>query len=369
MLHVQRTRHFSCVRTSHAVFAPHCCGKGARGGRRSPPVSAVRSNRAVLDALAANTSFVAALNANLPGIDAALTTPRRVPAHLVACLDRRAPHCRHARPAVTPATPSDAHRLVAPHAGRSSRYGHRHFNSSYAGIGHRHRVAAIAGVLDALPDYAVTLTATSSFPILPRRRVRQLRRGGLSTGRRHVYLEQPLAREALAAPARCELPLIDESDDTYASWPAARACGYTGVSARVARGLYESIVNAMRCAQWNAARACRLLLSGERRRRQGWRYSGDLALAAALGIPSSTQCHHYVDSGFTGQIAPSERDALSPLRLFYERDGNVSVTTSCALSLRSLTGAGFAAAVPDFAQLASTRPCSYILCRGQEHRM
>ena len=64
--------------------------------------------------------------------------------------------------------------------------------------------------------------------------------------------------------ARSNPLLIDESDATLDAFPAARALGYSGVSSKTCKGLYKSIINAARCAAWNAdAASPRFFLSAE----------------------------------------------------------------------------------------------------------
>ena len=54
---------------------------------------------------------------------------------------------------------------------------------------------------------------------------------------------------------RATMPLIiDESDATLDAFPRARALGYAGVSSKSCKGFYKSLLNAARCARWNAAR-------------------------------------------------------------------------------------------------------------------
>ena len=46
--------------------------------------------------------------------------------------------------------------------------------------------------------------------------------------------------------------IIDEADDSYDAFPAARALGYRGISSKSCKGIYKSIVNATRAAKWSA---------------------------------------------------------------------------------------------------------------------
>ena len=70
-------------------------------------------------------------------------------------------------------------------------------------------------------------------------------------------LEQPLPRErALESDvglAGGPPLLIDESDDDLGVFPAARARGYLGVSAKSCKGLYKALVNQARCRVWSAS--------------------------------------------------------------------------------------------------------------------
>src|SRR5665213_2591278 len=62
-----------------------------------------------------------------------------------------------------------------------------------------------------------------------------------------LYIEQPMPRDItrqspLGALARRDF-IIDEADDSYDAFPAARALGYRGISSKSCKGLYKSIVN------------------------------------------------------------------------------------------------------------------------------
>jgi hypothetical protein len=354
---------------------------GARWG--CPPLAAsfggALVDRAVLDALcvATGTSFAAALNANLPGIDASLAPdlagfafdaylrylqmPESIAArHTVGLLDPLTA-------AEVPLAPSD----TLPHtlAEVVARYGHRHFKLKLAGHPDADiaRLTAIARVLDPLPELFVTLDGNEQFAgasavvefIAKLRGTPALRRLAAAT----LYLEQPLPRDAALAgpaPGAETMPLlIDETDGTFDAWPAARACGYTGVSSKSCKGLYKSLINAMRCAQWNAAEAkSRYFMSAEDLTTQaGLALQQDLALAGILGMRHvERNGHHYVD-GFAGQGAPAAEQAAFAAAhpdLYDVCGDNVRVAIRDGrLSLRSLGATGFAtAARPDFAGLA-----------------
>jgi hypothetical protein len=353
---------------------------GARCG--SPPLAAsfggALADRAVLDALcvATGTSFATALNANLPGLDASLAPDLAGFAFETFLRELRLPEsiaARHTVGLVDPLTAEEATSAPSdtlPHtlADVVARYGHRHFKLKLAGNPDADiaRLAAVARVLDPLPALFVTLDGNEQFAqasdvvefLAKFRGTPALRRLAAAT----LYLEQPLPRDATLAgpaPGTETMPLlIDESDGTYGAWPAARACGYTGVSSKSCKGLYKSLINAMRCAQWNAMEATpRYFMSAEDLTTQaGLALQQDLALAGLLGMRHvERNGHHYVD-GFAGQSAPAaERAAFAAAHPdLYETCGdNVRVAIRDGrLSLRSLGAAGFATgARPDFGGL------------------
>ena len=72
-----------------------------------------------------------------------------------------------------------------------------------------------------------------------------------------LYIEQPMPRETtrqspLGAIGKCDF-IIDEADDSYDAFPAARALGYRGISSKSCKGIYKSVVNATRAAKWSGA--------------------------------------------------------------------------------------------------------------------
>ncbi len=162
------------------------------------------------------------------------------------------------------------------------------------------RLTEIAAVLDALPDYAVTLDGNEQFPdaaavaalldaIDAEPRLRRLRAAT-------AYLEQPIARaEALAAPLgalAARIPvIIDESDGADDAWPRAQALGYAGVSAKSCKGLYRALLNGARVARDGG------FISAEDLTTQpGLAIQQDLALAAFIGCAHAERNgHHFVD--------------------------------------------------------------------------
>ena len=230
------------------------------------------------------------------------------------------------------------------------------------------RLADIAAVLDHLADYAVTLDGNEQFRDADTVRAftevlcKDARTARLA--RAVLYLEQPLSRErSLDTDMRGVAPamplLIDESDATYAAFPAARGRGYTGVSSKSCKGIYKSFVNAMRCAQWNAEHGAPVyFVSGEDLTTQaGIAVQQDTALAALLGITHvERNGHHYVN-GFGGQGAPvAEQENFRSAHpdLYEGAPGAVRLRLSGGgLPLASLDAPGFASgAMPDFAAMS-----------------
>ena len=76
--------------------------------------------------------------------------------------------------------------------------------------------------------------------------------------------------------------IIDESDATLDAFPRARALGYAGVSSKNCKGVYKSLLNAARCARWNAAQdGSNAFMTGEDLTAQpGLALQQDLAVAA-----------------------------------------------------------------------------------------
>ena len=356
---------------------------GARQGRTALATSfgGALVDRAVMDALcrAMDTSFAVALATNLSGIDAELTPDLAAFAiddFLRALVMPDTIAVRHTVGMLDPLTCADpaqtSDQLPVALDAVIARYGHRHFKLKLGGdLGADiARLRAIALVLDNLPDYVVTLDGNEQFADAGQvaefasqlLREPGLRRLAAAT----VYFEQPLPRDvALRTPAPTVhgIPLlVDESDEDYGAWPAARLHGYSGVSSKSCKGLYKSVINAMRCAQWNRDIGyTRYFLSGEDLTAQaGLAVQQDTALAAMLGITHiERNGHHYVD-GFAGQGAPAaEWDAFVTAHsdLYAMAGDNVRLVIRAGiLTIGSLCRVGYAtSARPDFSMLVPMR--------------
>jgi hypothetical protein len=175
---------------------------------------------------------------------------------------------------------------------------------------------------------------------------------------RLLYIEQPMPRDITRQSPLGKLSsrdfIIDEADDSYDAFPAARGLGYRGISSKSCKGIYKSIVNATRAQKWSAAGE-RFFITGEDLTCQaGLAVQQDLALGALIGVTHAERNgHHYVD-GFADTPA-SEADAfLSAHPDLYVRDGD-TVRLSIHdgdLKTESLTSTGFASgAHPDWAAL------------------
>jgi len=335
-------------------------------------------DRAILDALchALCVSFSAAIRANLPGINTSLTpelagfaidrflggltvSPTIAARHTVGMLDPIV--AGEAVVRIGDGLPETLEEVIAA-------YGNRYFKLKLGGDPQVdvERLVRIAAVLDRLPGYAVTLDGNEQYadpsgiaelwckveatPALARLFAATL------------FLEQPLPRAiALDADvstlAQSKSLLIDESDTTLDAFPTARASGYTGVSSKSCKGIYKSLLNAVRCAHWNDGVAPRYFLSGEDLTMQaGLGVQQDLALAALLGLRHvERNGHHYVN-GFAGQSAgDAEQKAFLAAQpgLYEKSHGSVRLAIHSGLiDISSLEAPGFAsAAQPDWATL------------------
>ncbi len=147
--------------------------------------------------------------------------------------------------------------------------------------------------------------------------------------------------------------IIDESDDGYDAAPAARRCGYRGVSVKTCKGFYKSLVNAARAEAWNAeARgaggngAGGFLLSAEDLSAQaGHALHQNLALWSFLGLEDSERNGHHYGPGLSRLPTP-ERDAFASAHGDLYASGRLLITGG-SVSLGTVNAAaGFGTAVP-----------------------
>ncbi|MBR1212766.1 mandelate racemase/muconate lactonizing enzyme family protein [Bradyrhizobium sp. JYMT SZCCT0180] len=142
-----------------------------------------------------------------------------------------------------------------------------------------------------------------------------------------LYIEQPMPRDITRQSPLGALTgrdfIIDEADDSYDAFPAARALGYRGISSKSCKGIYKSVINAARAAKWSADGG-RYFISGEDLTCQaGLGVQQDLALGALIGVTHAERNgHHYVD-GFAETPAAEAEAFLAAHPDLYIRDGNI----------------------------------------------
>lgn len=277
-------------------------------------------DRAVLDAVCRlkGLSFMDAMRVNLPGLGA--DHPAFAGFDAQAWLAGRHPHgrlrARHTVGIADPLTEADVHERLDDGLPQTlveviARYGHRHFKLKIGGDVQADlaRLRSIAAVLGGLPSpWWVTLDGNEQYADVQALRELLARvRSDPALQRLAdaiLFVEQPLPRalalhidvNAIASPWPL---LIDESDGTLDAFVRARACGWRGVSSKTCKGLYKSLLNALRCELWNtqAGDAGRFFLSGEDLTLQaGLALQQDLLLADLLGLAHvERNGHHYVD--------------------------------------------------------------------------
>jgi L-alanine-DL-glutamate epimerase-like enolase superfamily enzyme len=241
-----------------------------------------------------------------------------------------------------------------------ARYGHRWYKLKVGGDAKAdvERLAAIASVLDRIPDgYRASLDGNEQYEDVEgvlhlwsqMQATPRLRRLVSSI----VFFEQPIKRQnALAAdvsPLGKHKPvIIDESDDSLDAFPRAKSLGYKGVSSKTCKGLYKSMINAARCAEWGPE----YFMTGEDLTIQaGLAIQQDLALVSLLGLTHvERNGHHYVN-GMAGLPGEEQEAFLRAHPDLYERShGAVRVRISKGdLAIGSLRCPGYAsAALPDW---------------------
>ena len=373
-------------RTAFAHFAGHYDDQIAAGGARglNPLVAnfgPAQVDRAILDALCngVGVSFYDAVCRNLAGIDPSLL-PVRLPdlaafdmagflaqltpsdtiaaRHTVGLFDVVAGHPNH----VGDGLPESLEEVVAA-------YGHSYFKLKVGGeiAADVQRLIEITAVLDALTKpYFVSLDGNEQYndvdAVLELWRRMQaapaLQRLVAST----MFIEQPITRahaldKNVSALSRFKPVIIDESDDDLDIFPRARSLGYSGASSKSCKGLYKSILNAARCAMWNAEnREVHYFMTGEDLTTQaGLAVQQDLALVNLIGLQHvERNGHHYVNG--MSELPKPEQDAfLAAHPDLYERShGAVRLKIRAGrLAIGSLSGLNFASgAAPDWTWLA-----------------
>ncbi len=164
----------------------------------------------------------------------------------------------------------------------------------------RERLGALARIISATgSDYAFTLDGNENFhDVAPFRDLWDSLRADapLREFLNHlIFVEQPIHRDAalseevrkdFAAWRNLPRMIIDESDGSFASLPAALDCGYAGTSHKNCKGIFKGIVNAALLSQGRRIdESYPAILSGEDLSNVGpVSLLQDLAAVATLGI-------------------------------------------------------------------------------------
>ena len=400
VLHLARQAYLS-DKTSDTAFGhfarQHDAHQAAGAARGYNPLLASYGpaliDRAVLDALcrALGQSFYAAIRANLAGMvaqrpefagldfDCFLATLRPAATiearHTVGLVDAiTAADLQHP---VNDGLPETLEQVLA-------HYGHRYFKLKVCGRidADLERLTAIATVLDRIPgDYHASLDGNEQFEdaagvaeLLARMRAAP----ALARLYRSIlFVEQPITRKtALSTDVRAlsgDKPVIvDESDGELDSFVQARQHGYSGISSKTCKGLYKSLLNAARCAAWNAAEPqARYFMSAEDLTTQaGLSVQQDLALVNLLGITHvERNGHHYVNG--MGALPSCEQQAFLKAHpdLYEQTHGAVRLRIKAGrIAMGSLDGIGYAsAAMPEWNTMSELKAVATAINAHQDN--
>jgi L-alanine-DL-glutamate epimerase-like enolase superfamily enzyme len=331
-------------------------------------------DRAILDALCRlqRMSFYEAVQGNLVGIapaqlapdlegfdlDAFLARLHQAEAidarHTVGLVDAIAGHPRKADDGL----PESLEEVVAA-------YGHTWFKLKVGGDVDEdvRRLVEIAAVLDASGHYRASLDGNEQYDDLEALRALLGRMAATPKLARLTgaiaFIEQPINRKHaldrdVSAVSRTTPVIVDESDADLEAFPRAKALGYSGVSSKMCKGLYKSILNAARCALWSSPAQRYFMTAEDLTTQAGLAVQQDLALVNLLGMTHvERNGHHYVNG--MADLPVGEQDAfLAAHPDLYERShGTVRLRIRDGrLGVGSLGGVGFASgAEPDWQAL------------------
>ena len=350
--------HASCIGAQIAT-----CAK-----KNIPPLAAAYGpaeiDKAVLDAVlrAVKTNFFDGMAGNIAGIDARLS-PDLKETDITTFLAGRKPLPRVAiRHTVgLDDTVEGKDGVADAHENAGARY----FKLKLSGdpAADAARLARIGKDLDTLGHGCkVTLDANEQYADLAALQAlidRLDRDPGLGPiASRLLYIEQPMPRDITRQSPLGSLAargfIIDEADDSYDAFPAARALGYHGISSKSCKGLYKSVVNATRAAKWSADGGTFFVTGEDLTCQAGLAVQQDLALGAFLGIAHAERNgHHYVD-GF-GDTPAAEAQAFAAAHPDLYADAGHGIRLSIHdgdLLTGSLHATGFATSVhPDWSAL------------------
>jgi hypothetical protein len=376
-------------RSAFGHFAAHYDEQIAAGATHG--LNALVSNfgpaqidRAILDALclSAGVSFYDGLGRNIAGIDPSLLSSKLsdlagfdMVGFLAGLKPAKTIAARHTVGLVDvigghPAQVNDG--LPESLAEVIAAYGHRFFKLKVGGNleADMARLTEIAAVLDTIEaPYFVSLDGNEQYNDIAALLELWRRMQGAPKLKRLIdgilFIEQPITRAHaldgdVSSLSTVKPVIIDESDDDLSVLPRARALGYAGVSSKCCKGLYKSILNAARCAMWNAqAGNARYFMTGEDLTTQaGLAVQQDLALVNLIGLTHvERNGHHYVN-GMAGLPDAEQSAFLAAHPGLYERShGAVRLKIRDGrLDIRSLAAIGFAAnAYPDWDTLTPLR--------------
>jgi len=334
-----------------------------------PPLAAgfgpAEIDKAILDALlrGSDTGFFDGMASNIAGIDARLSpdvSGRDVTEFLAARERLKRVAIRHT---VGMDDRIEGEGGVAdPHENAGARYFKLKLNGDVAHD--TDRLIRIGNELATLPyDYRVTLDANEQYADLSDlgemvdRLVRDAPLRPIAS--KLLYIEQPMPRDItrqspLGALAERDF-IIDEADDSYDAFPAARELGYRGISSKSCKGLYKSIINATRAAKWSACGEKCFVAGEDLTCQAGLAVQQDLALGALIGVTHAERNgHHYVD-GFADTPADEAKAFLeNHPDLYTSHAGKVRLAVHDGdLLTGSLTAPGFGTAVhPDWSAMS-----------------
>ncbi|MDR9784511.1 mandelate racemase [Rhizobium redzepovicii] len=241
-----------------------------------------------------------------------------------------------------------------------ARYGNRWFKIKLSGVvdADIDRLARIAVVLDRLPDYRLTVDGNEQFSAAEPLADLLARVAGMPPLARLraaiAFVEQPFSRaitmETPLGALAAQLPfLIDESDDGDEAFAHARELGYTGVSSKTCKGVYRSLLKAIRIRTTGVPG---LFLSGEDLTCQaGLAVQQDLALVSLLGLSHvERNGHHYVAGMQGAPQAEMARFAAAHPDIYEQgAEGPLLSIRDGRISIASLGAIGYASsALPDF---------------------
>jgi L-alanine-DL-glutamate epimerase-like enolase superfamily enzyme len=326
-----------------------------------PPLAAIfgpaEIDKAILDALlrGAGINFFDGMAANIAGIDARLS-PDIANDDITRFL---AQSRRRDRVAIRHTVGLDDQ--VEGEGGvadQNENSGARYFKLKLAGNpdSDAARLVRIGSELAKLPHpYSVTLDANEQYADLAGLRNLLERLPGDTAltpiASRLLYIEQPMPRDITRTSPLNDVAvtdfIIDEADDSYDAFVAARALGYRGVSSKSCKGFYKSLINATRAAKWSTERETFFVTGEDLTCQAGLAVQQDLALGALIGLSHMERNgHHYVD-GFGGALADVANAFLAAHPDLYARtDNNVRLAIHDGdLLTDSLTQPGFASGV------------------------